>query len=122
MEREIKPEQNNNGQEGVSFSEQINLAREMLAYADERNKFAQNMGGGDFEGFATVGQHVGDNRAKYDALHQEFEKNRKAFDTAVLDKKAFVKKLRSMNETELADAVARMFRVKEGLFGKLFKK
>ena len=122
MEKEIQPEQNNNGQEEVSFSEQINLAREMLAYADERNKFAQNMGGGDFEGFATVGQHVEDNRAKYDALHQEFEKNRKVFDTAVLDKKAFVKKLRSMNETELADAVASMFGVKEGFFGKLFKK
>ncbi len=121
MEKEIKPEQNNNGQEGVSFSEQINLAREMLAYADERNKFAQNMGGGDFEGFATVGQHVEDNRTKYDTLHQEFEKNRKAFDTAVLDKKIFVKKLRSMNETELADAVASMFGVKEGFFGKLFK-
>lgn len=122
MEKEIKPEQNNNGQERVSFSDQINLAREMLAYADERNKFAQNMGGGDFEGFATVGQHVGDNRAKYDDLHQEFEKNREAFDIAVPDKKAFVKKLRSMNETELADAVASMFRVKEGFFGKLFKK
>jgi hypothetical protein len=122
MEREIKSEQNNNGQEGVSFSDQINLAREMLACADERNKFAQNMGGGDFEGFATVGQYAGDNRAKYDSLHQEFEKNRKAFDSAVSDKKAFVKKLGSLNETELADAVASMFRVKEGIFAKLFKK
>ena len=122
MEKETKSEQNNNGQEGVPFSEQINLAREMLAYADERNKFAQNMGGGDFEGFATVGQHVGDNRAKYDALHQEYEKFRAEFDTAVPDKKAFVKKLRSMNENELADAVASMFGVKESFFGKLFKK
>ena len=122
MEKEIKPEQNNNGQEEVSFSIQIHLAREMLAYANDRNKFAQNVGGADFEGFATVTQHVGDNRVKYDALHQGFEKNRQAFDTAVSDKRAFVKKLRSMNETELADAVASMFRVKESFFGKLFKK
>lgn len=77
---------------------------------------------GDFEGFATVGQHVGDNRAKYDTLHQEYEKFRAEFDTAVPDKKAFVKKLRSMNETELADAVASMFGVKESFFGKLFNK
>jgi hypothetical protein len=122
MRNEPKPQSNNEGQEGVSFTGQMHLAQEMLAYADERNKFAQNMGGGDFEGFATVGQHIGDNRAKYDALHTEFEKYRTDFDRAVPDKKAFVKKLRSMNENELADAVATMFGVREGLFGKLFKR
>lgn len=111
-----------NKQENVSFGEQLHLAQEMLSYANERNKFAQNTGGGDFEGFAAVGQHVWDNRAKYDALHQEFEKFRQKFDASVPDKKAFVKKLRSMNENELADAVASIFGVKEGFFGKLFKK
>ena len=109
-------------QEGISFNEQLPLAQEMLAYANERNTFAQNMGGGDFEGFAAVSQHVGDNRSKYDALQQKFEEFRKAFDEAVLDKKAFVKKLHSINENELADAVASMFSIREGLFGKLFKK
>jgi hypothetical protein len=122
MENEPKPESNNGGPEGVPFTEQLHLAKEMLAFADERNKFAQNMGGGDFEGFATVGQHVDDNRVKYDALNQEYEKFRADFDAAVPDKKAFVKKLRSMNENELADAVAMMFGVREGFFGKLFKK
>lgn len=121
MEKEPKPEEKTS-LESVPFSEQVNLAREMLAYAEERNAFAQNMGGGDFEGFATVGQHVGDSRAKYDALHQKYEEYRKSFDHATPDKTAFVKKLRSMNENELADAVASMFRVKEGFFGKLFKK
>jgi hypothetical protein len=122
MEHEPKQETNGGRQEGAPFTEQLHLAQEMLAYANERNKFAQNVGGGDFEGFATIGQHVGDNRKKYDDLHKEFEKYRKDFDEAVPDKKAFVKKLRSMNENELADAVASMFRVRESLFRKLFRR
>jgi hypothetical protein len=109
-------------QESISFSDQIDIARKMLARADERNRFAQDMGGGDFEGFARYGQYEGNNRAKYDALCQEFELYRKRFDEVVSDRKAFVKKLRSVGENELADAFAQMFRVKESLIGKLFKR
>lgn len=108
--------------ESVSFKEQLDLAQKMLEYADERNRFAQNMGGGDFEGFATVGQHIGNNKTQYDTLHEKFEEFRSKFDDAVQDKSTFVKKLRSMNDDKLADAIVSMFRVNESVFQKWFGK
>ncbi len=107
-------------EKGLEFDAAVSLAEEMLRVAEARNKFARDQGGGDFEGFATVGQHVGNNRKLYDGLEAEFSELREKFDTGVKDKMRFVEQLKKSGNKELAEAVSSMFSVRTGILGRMF--
>lgn len=108
--------------ETLPFADQIELARQMIETSTKRNEFARIHGGGDFDGFASVGQYVGDNRALYDALEKKFDEVAVRFDAAVPDRKAFVKKLRSAGQGQLADEFAERFGLQEGFLTRLLRK
>jgi hypothetical protein len=105
----------------LSFSEQLSLAQHLVDAVNKRNDFIKNQGG--FDTFAEAGQHVAGGRASYDALEQKVTDARKQFDEQVLDKKAFITRLRSVNESDLADTISSMFTIPKGnIFSRLFKK
>lgn len=111
------------GQESeISFNEQMTLAKDLLVVISEMDRFIVNHGG-DFDTFAESFQHVGNLRGEHDQLQSKVSKLKKEFDEKIVDKKQFVNKLRSVNEEELADFVAKLFRVrKDNIFSKIFKK
>lgn len=106
---------------GLSFVQQMEYANAMITAAQKRNEFAQNMGGGSFEGFAIKGQYSDDNRSEYDRLGVEFEKAREAFDNQVPDKIAFIKQLKRVNEKDLAKQIETMFRSQTGFTSRVKK-
>lgn len=94
----------------LSLEQQVLLAQTLSEAVDARNNFTAGFGG--FDDFADVHQHVGDNRAQYDALDKAASDARKELDEKVSDKKALVEHLRSIGENELAAKIGRMFQVK----------
>ena len=106
-----------------SFDEKISLARTLYEAVEEINAFIERQGG--FDTFAEAGQYVDGMRAAYDKLEDERGRAREKFDTAVTDKKEFIKKLREAGENDLAERIRSMFHVEEegeGLFSRLFRK
>ncbi len=114
------PESKKETTQELDFDKAVSLAEELFRVAEARNQFAHDQGGGDFEGFATMGQHVGNNRLTYDELEAEFSKLRKKFDDEVKDKMRLVEQLRKIGDKELADKIARTFNVRTGLIGRMF--
>jgi hypothetical protein len=111
----------NKQEQELSFNEQLSLAQTLANAVNNRNDFIKNQGG--FDTFAEAGQHVMGGRASYDGLEQKVTDARKQFDEQVLDKKGFVTKLRSVNESDLADMMSSMFNISKGnIFTRLFRK
>ena len=82
-----------------------------------RNEFIRGQGG--FDTFAEMGQYVEGVKDRYDKMEEDVTRNRAEFDEKVIDKESFVAELRDDNREDLADLMARMFRLtklKKGLF------
>ena len=118
----IKETTPDNSQEReLPFEEQVSLATTLFQAVGDRNVFIQRQGG--FDTFAEVGQHVNDMKSVYDKMEDTVSVARQEFDEKVMDKNAFVSRLRSVGNDALADVIASMFGISKGnVFSRLFKK
>jgi uncharacterized radical SAM superfamily Fe-S cluster-containing enzyme len=87
--------------EEINFEQSLILAKNLKEAITNRNNFVEGFGGSDVFYSAIV--HIDDNRKRYDALQAKYDLAKEAFDHGVKDRKKLVKKLRSVNENELAD-------------------
>lgn len=96
----------NTQEQELSFNEQTQLAQKLFNAVNERNDYIKRQGG--FDTFA-VTSNFGNGREIYSGMEKAVSVARKEFDEKVIDKKEFFKKLRSVNETDLADTISSMF-------------
>ncbi|MCF7835567.1 MAG: hypothetical protein K9M15_00360 [Candidatus Marinimicrobia bacterium] len=89
---------------------QITLAKALTRANDERNRFIEQFG--DFDTFAEVWQHVGNNRELFDELSAKALDAREEADKNILDKRAFVEYLQTTGEKDLACRISKIFGIK----------
>ncbi|MCK5022068.1 MAG: hypothetical protein KAR54_02370 [Candidatus Pacebacteria bacterium] len=90
------------------MEKQADLARALARANNERNRFVEQFV--DFDTFAEVWQHVGNNREEYDKLVNKASDALNEIKEKVSDKKALVEYLKSISESELAERMSKIFK------------
>ena len=114
------PENENEEEKGLSYADQLALAKALIKAYDERNAFIERQGG--FDTFAESFGNLPEYRSMYDKLEDTGGAARKKFDENVQNKKEFVNKLRENGDHELAEQISKIFGIpKASLLKRIFK-
>ena len=105
----------------ATFEQNLMLAGALREAVNTRNTFVRRQGG--FDTFAEVGQYGEGMRSQYDAMEDKVTRLRAEFDVQVKDKRAFVDRVRSTGNEELAGLIGSMFGVdkQSGFFTRIRK-
>jgi hypothetical protein len=103
-------EENYEDQGKLSFSQKIDLLKDVFSAAESRNNYPSTLPGSpNFDTFAESYGNLPEYRGEYERLSGIFSRLRQNVEDAITDKKEFAAQLEEAGESELAQKFRTMF-------------